>query len=118
MGERCEVAHPVKVNLAHQVVEFMLDDASEESFGRNLNLPALTIQGIDSQFAPSGNKAAEIGNTQTAFPILDEFLIEDGDIRIHEYRHWNVAARPVAFENGQRERFMNLRSSESNPVVL
>src|SRR5262252_8876483 len=51
--QRLEVGHPVEVYTAHQVIEFVLDNARKKALGRNLDLSSLSVQRIDAKFAPA-----------------------------------------------------------------
>src|SRR5262245_22773651 len=114
MRQGFQVSHAVEVDLTHQVVELMLDDPREKTFGCESDVLAISIQRVDTQFAPARNTAAKIRNTEAALPVFDQLLIEDGDARVDQNSQRNVSSRTAAFDDRDGERFMNLRSRESD----
>ena len=83
MGQGFQVRHTIEVDLAHQVIELMLDHSRKKAFGCDLDLFSFPIEGINTQLAPSRNTSAKFGNTQATFLIFDQFLIKDRHLRIH-----------------------------------
>src|SRR5262245_44733568 len=75
MREGFQIRHAIEVDVAHQVIELMLDDTREKAFGRDLNLLPIPIEGIDTQLAPPWDAAAKFRNAETTFPIFDQLLI-------------------------------------------
>src|SRR5215475_7425972 len=59
-----EVGHPVEIDMSHQVIEFVLDDARKKAIRRNLDLSSLPVQRIDTKFAPARDTATKIRNTE------------------------------------------------------
>jgi hypothetical protein len=100
MCECFEVAHPVKVDIATQVIEFVLNDPREEAFGSQLNSLTVAIQRVDAKFSPARNTAPKIRDAEASFPVLDTAFIQDRYVGIHEHSHWNVAARTMTFDDG------------------
>src|SRR5215467_3181888 len=118
VSQRFQVRHPIELDLAHQVVELVLDDAGEKTFSRNLDLRSVATERVNAQFTPPRNTAAEIRNTEAALPILDKFFIEYRHLRIHDYSYRNFAARAMTFDDGDGEGFVDLRSGQTDSIIF
>src|SRR5262249_41274394 len=108
VGEGFQVSHAIEIDVAHEMVEFVLNDSRKKVFGNELELFAIAIQRLDTKFSPAWNSASKIRNAEAALPIFHELLVQNRHGWIHQNSHRNIAARAVAFDDGNRERFMNL----------
>src|SRR5262249_5412877 len=70
------------------------------------------------QLPPARYPPAKIGDAEATFPIFDQLLIEDRHLRIYEDSYRDGATRPVAFDDGNRKGFVNLRSGQPDAVIL
>src|SRR4030095_10060707 len=96
----------------------MLDHSREKAFGSDLDLLPFPIERINTQLAPPWHTPTKIGNAQATLPIFDQLVVEDSHLRIHKDSHRDGATRPVAFDDGNRKGFVNLRGGEADAVIL
>src|SRR5262245_46739399 len=118
MSQGSQIRHPIEVDLTHQVIELMLDHSREKALGSDLDLLPFPVECINTELAPPWHPPAKVGNAQATLPIFDQLLVEDSYLRIHKDSHRNSATRPLAFDDGNSKGFVNLRSGESDAVIL
>src|SRR6059058_804921 len=73
VAELREVAHPHRVQLAHEVVALVLHDARMEALGFALDAPARFVDAGVPDAAPARHHGAQARDGEAAFPVL--FLV-------------------------------------------
>src|SRR6266540_6147363 len=68
------------------MIELVLDDTGVEIIGDEVEFVAATIPGLNVNAFIAGNQPAQIGNAQTALPILFHVFGQQRDLGIHQYR--------------------------------
>src|SRR5438132_2550815 len=116
--ECLEIAHAIQIDLSHQVIELMLDDARGKAFGGEFEPVSMAVQPIHAKPAPAGNTAPHIGNAEASFPVFDKLFVKYGDIGIDQYRHRNVPTLSVALNDSNSEGLVNLRCSQAHTAVF
>src|SRR5437868_5215111 len=53
--QRLQIAHPIQIDFAHQVIELMLNYAGSEAVGRELDSISMAIKSIHAKLCPSRN---------------------------------------------------------------
>src|SRR6202022_607301 len=70
MREGGEVAHPVEVDAAVQVVGLVLDDAGEELLGHHVDRVALAIERLEAHAGEARDHAPHVGHRDAALPAV------------------------------------------------
>ena len=66
------------------MVDFVLQDARQESVSFDADFVAVDIDGFNADFAVAGNFAVKVLDAQAAFVIIDDFALVFDDFRIYQ----------------------------------
>jgi len=105
------------------MIELVLDDTGVEIIGDEVEFVAVTIPGLNVNAFIAGNQPAQIGNAQTAFPILFHVFGQRRDLGIHQYREryprflW-VAGVICHFQHGDLLRLVHLVRCQADAFVF
>jgi len=66
------------------VIDLVLDDTGEETFGLKANLVAIKVKSLDTDFRMAGDFAVDLLNAEAAFEIGDNFSLVFDNFRIDQ----------------------------------
>src|SRR5687768_7209474 len=70
--ERLERLNPIEEEHTVQMIRFMRDDPRGEAGGRHFNFSPGPIERTEQNLSCTRNAAANVGNAQAAFPVVDD----------------------------------------------
>lgn len=122
-AKSCQVAHAVKVNFSIQVIPLVLDHARVKARGDKAQRNALAIPRFNFDALEPGDSTAQIGDAETALPVLLHIIFERRDTRIYKNRQGDRGLFWIAgvigdFQDGDLPRLMYLICGKTNAVIL
>src|SRR5258708_394459 len=82
--QRLERSHAIEEEHAVEMVGFVLDDARRKIVRAQFHTLAVPIVGADADLTSARHASANVRNAETSFPVLDDVLADDGDIRVDD----------------------------------
>src|SRR5438093_7549334 len=100
------------------MVELVLYDTGRKTLGSPLEPVCMAVQTVNAKFSPARNASSQLRNAEASFPVFEQFFIENCDLGIDKHRQGNIPPRPVALDDGNGERVVNLRSRQAYAVIV
>lgn len=70
--------------LAVEVIDLVLQDTCEETFGRDSKRSPIDVEGSDTDFGVAGDFAVDVGDAETAFGLEDDVAFVFDDLGVDE----------------------------------
>ena len=121
-GQRLERPHPIEEQHAVEMIGLVLDDARRKIVRAQLDALAVPVERAHLDLARPRHAAADVGDAQAAFPVLDDVGADDGDLGVddRERRRFRLVVLVAIVERGdeQPEPLVHLRRGQTDAVIL